>query len=282
MSDELAKKLETMVGKMPAFPQSVQRVLDMTSDINCSQRDLVQVIEYDPVMTVKILKLLNSAYYNLPRKITSIKRSVVYIGFNTIKNLALSIATIGTLPKKNRAAFDADKFLLHSLWTGAIAKTLGHRLEADEVDDSDCFVGGLIHDFGKIVFAQNMPVEFNLSLEKCRNESISLHQAEQDIIGADHSLVGLMTGEKWCFPESLVACMGEHHQPTDAGNPILDCVIAANQISKKIALGHSGHSHVEELPRPVANRFGLGLDDLIQSLGNLSAEKEEISAFALI
>lgn len=282
MPDNLKSQLEKMVDKMPAFPQSVQRVLEMTDDLNCSQKELVQVIEHDPVMTVKILKLLNSAYYNLPKKITSIKHSVVYIGFNTIKNMALSIATMNVIPRKNSAGFDANRFLLHSLSTATIAKTLGGRLSDDGVDKTDCFVGGLIHDFGKFVFAQNKPQEFSHTLQKCQDQPIALHQAELEVFGADHSLVGALLGERWRFPDTLIACMGEHHRDVRSDNIIADCVIAANQVSKKISMGHSGHNIVDEIPENVANRFGLGLDDLTESLGEMEAEKEEMNAFTLL
>ncbi|MDP2169450.1 MAG: HDOD domain-containing protein, partial [Rhodocyclaceae bacterium] len=98
---ELERKLTAAVERMPAFPKSVQVILEMTRDINCLPRNLVGVIEKDPVMTIKILRVINSAYYGLPNKITSVGQSVVYLGINTIKNLALSFAAVGILPRFN-------------------------------------------------------------------------------------------------------------------------------------------------------------------------------------
>ena len=102
ISPELEKKLAQAVEKMPAFPKSVQKILELTRNLDCEPKHLVQVIEKDPVITVKILRVLNSAYYNLPSKITSVNHSVALLGFNTIKNLALGIASVGILPKQNR------------------------------------------------------------------------------------------------------------------------------------------------------------------------------------
>ena len=98
LTPELERKLGTAVERMPAFPRSVQRVLELTRDINCKPKDLVGVIEKDPVMTMKILKVINSAYYALPQQITSVNQSVVYLGINTIKNLSLPAAAVGILP----------------------------------------------------------------------------------------------------------------------------------------------------------------------------------------
>ena len=102
------KDLIKYVEKLPAFPQSVTKVIELTSRAECSPKELVKVIEHDPVLTVKILKLVNSAFYGLSRPIKSINHGIVYAGFNTIKNLSVSIAAIGVLPRKNEIDFDID------------------------------------------------------------------------------------------------------------------------------------------------------------------------------
>ena len=280
MNDELHKQLESMVSRMPAFPTSVQRVIELTADVNCSPKELVQVIEHDPVMTVKILKLLNSAYYSLPRKVTSIKRSVVYIGLNTIKNMALSIATIGMLPKKNPAGFDTQEFLKHSLATAAIAKLLNNKFNHGEFEASDCFVAGLLHDIGKVVYAQFNPTEFQQLQQVSDQEKIALFRAEQRIIGVDHSVIGSLLGQRWKFPEPLVDCIGDHHKVNMPGNEIRDCVIAANQLSKQVGRGKAVCNNDAELPGSVADRFGMGLDDLLEYLGDISQELQEANAYA--
>lgn len=160
-------------------------------------KDLVQVIDKDPVVTVKILKVVNSAYYSLPKQITSINHAVVYLGFNTIKNLALAIAAVGMLSKHNDAGFDVEQYLLHSLSTAGIAKQLAVRL--DDADPMDCFIAGLLHDFGKVVFAQFMPYEFKQALNACQLNGSSLHLTLHQVIGADHAVVGAMLAEKWRF-----------------------------------------------------------------------------------
>jgi HD-like signal output (HDOD) protein len=109
LTPEIDRKLGTAVERMPAFPRSVQRILELTRSINCLPRDIVAVIEKDPVMTMKIFKVINSAYYNLPNKITSVGQSVVYLGINTIKNLALGFAAAGILPRMKVEGFDVRR-----------------------------------------------------------------------------------------------------------------------------------------------------------------------------
>lgn len=278
MSPELSQKLTAAVDGMPAFPKSVQSILDLTRDVNCTPKDLVQVIDKDPVVTVKILKVVNSAYYSLPKQITSINHAVVFLGFNTIKNLALGIAAIGMLPKSNAAGFDVQQYLLHSLATANLAKKIAS--DVDGADPMDCFIAGLLHDFGKVVFAQYMPNEFRQALEISKQDGSSLHLALQKSIGVDHALVGGMLVEKWRFAPNLVETIQNMHGPDLKDTPMVACVFAANQIAKKLNFGFGGNCHVDELTLPMAQRLGGNLDDLIARLGDLNALFEEAKIFS--
>ena len=279
-SSDLNRKISDAVEKMPAFPKSVQKILELTRDINCLPKDLVPVIENDPVMTVKILKVLNSAYYNWPNKITSINRSVVCLGFNTIKNLALSIAAIGVLPKENKAGFDIHRYLLHSLTVAGIAKLLCGRVGAGG-DPMDCHIAGLLHDFGQVVFAQFMPEEWAAAMALSQKSALPLYLAEREIIGVDHAVVGAMLAEKWQFPKSLADSIRFHHDGAGGDSVMAACVFAANQISKRLALGFDGNA-AEELPPTVAARCGGSLDELVVSLGDLSPVVEEAELFSQV
>ncbi len=278
MTPELSQKLSAAVDAMPAFPKSVQKILELTRDVNCSPRDVVQVIDHDPVVMVKILKVVNSAYYALPRKITSINHAVVHLGFNQIKNLALSIAAIGILPPSNAAGFDPQQYLLHSLSTAALAKKLALRL--DDADPMDCFIAGLLHDFGKVVFAQFMPAEFRQALERCQADGSSLHLALQEQVGVDHAVVGAMLVEKWRFAPMLVETIRNQFGPDLKDTEMVASVFAANQISKTMAFGFGGNPHVDTLTPAMARRLGGSLEDVMASLGDLTPLFEESKVFA--
>ncbi len=277
MTPELSQKLAAAVDSMPAFPQSVQRILEMTRDIACSPKDLVQVIDKDPIMTVKVLRVINSAHYSLPKQVTSINHAVVYLGFNTIKNLALSIAAIGVLPLGDIAGFDGQQYLLHSLSTAVIAKRLALRLH--DTEPMDCFIAGLLHDFGKVVFARHMPTEFRKALEYSLWNESSLHLALRESIGVDHAVVGSMLVERWRFAPSLIETIRCQYGPDMKDTSMIACVFAANQISKKLAFGFAGNLYVDELPIAVARRLGGSLDEVIASLGDLEQVFDEAKMF---
>lgn len=279
MPNSKNEKLFVLVEKMPAFPKSVQQVVQLTSDINSSAKDIVRVIECDPVMTVKILKAINSSFYGLPQKITSVQKAVVHIGMNTIKNMALGVAAMGMLNATNKANFNTSKFLLHSLTTAAISKILAERIGLSSTQCSDCFVAGLLHDFGKVVFAEFMPDEFKLALEKSKEQQLPLHQTELEFIGLSHTQAGKMLAEKWELSEQLIDAIAHHHDLDQNQNVLRDCVFAANQISKQLQFGDGGNPLIEGFPESIVIRFGLNLPAICEALGDLESVKTEAQSF---
>lgn len=271
-------QLLAFVDRMPAFRGSVQRLLQLAADINANSRDIVQVIESDPLMTVKVLKVINSPFYGLPQKISSVQRAVVHLGINTVKNMALSVAAIGVLPEKNQAGFENRAFLLHSLTCAAICKLLADRLQVPAAQGSDYYVAGLLHDFGKVVFAAFVPEVYKTVLQTASQQALALNQVEVRVLGIDHSQAGKRLAEHWGLAEGLIEAIDHHHRG-HLHTPLSDCLFAANQISKKLQFGFAGNPCIEVFPAPIVQRFGLSLDDLIADLGDLMPIKAQALAF---
>jgi len=276
MNDDLQNKLMAMVDQMPPFPKSVHRIIELSADMNCAPKDLVQVIEHDPVITMKLLKLVNSAFFSLARSIASVRHALVYLGLNTVKNLALSIATVDSLPRKKTDCFSTHEFLLHSLTTASIAQHIAKKFDV-ETDATDVFVAALLHDFGKAVLAQFETDLFAQAVKEAAINKEPLHIAELRVIGADHAQVGGMLAEKWELPKELVTCIQAHHQ--GISSPLGDCVFVANQISKQAEFGRSGNTIVEDLPDYIVQRFGVNMQEMLERLGDLSDEKAKANAF---
>lgn len=279
---ELERKLGIAIERMPAFPKSVQKILELTRNINCLPKELVAVIEKDPVMTVKILKVINSAYYSLPNKITSVGQSVVYLGINTIKNLSLGFAAVGILPRFNAAGFDIQNYLMHSLIVASVARQLAQLKAKGEVDPSDCYIAGLLHDFGKAVFAQFMAAEFRTAMTHAEENNVPLHEAEMLVIGTDHAFVGAMLAKRWQFADELVQCIQDHHRMDAEPSAMLDCLRTANQISRKLDLGKSGNPWRDTEAAAAPARFGDDLDATIASLGDMERFIADAQMFAQV
>lgn len=271
-------RLIAFVDKMPAFRGSVQRLLQLTADLNANSREIVQIIETDPLMTVKVLKVINSPFYGLAQKISSVQRAVVHLGINTIKNMALSVAAIGVLPPQNQAGFDTHAFLLHSLTSAALCKLLAERLNVSLMQSSDYFVAGLLHDFGKIVFAEFVPTTYKCVLQTASEQGLNLYHVESDMMGIDHSQAGKLLARHWGLADELIEAI-DHHHSEHRHTQLGDCLFAANQISKKLQFGFAGNPVIDELPPSTARVFGMNLAELILDMGDLSSIKTEALAF---
>jgi len=167
---------------------------------------------------------------------------MVYIGLNTIKNMALSFAVIGVLPPNNAAGFDMQRYLMHSLVTASLARILCQKFSKDGTDPGDCNLAGLLHDFGKVVFAQFMPEEFKKALSYSAENKVPLHVAEREIIGVDHSVVGAMLVEGWQFPKNLSDTIRHHHDAEFSGSSLHNCLYVANHLSKHSSLNIGDHA----------------------------------------
>jgi putative nucleotidyltransferase with HDIG domain len=283
MSD-ISDKLEQLVDKMPAFPSSVNQILKLTSDVNSSPKELITVIEHDPVLTIKILKLVNSAYFGLSREVTSIKKSVVYIGLNSIKNISISIAAIGVLPNKSASGFSMSDFLVHSLTTAAVAKLLAKSKGVPETELGDYFVASLLHDIGQLALAQFFPKQFAQAYQYSNEEELLMHDTEKKFIGEDHAMVGSLLAEKWNLPENLIHCIRYHHRlnELDDTNVLEKSIFVANQVSKLLTDESKRVSQIELIPDYIQNWLGLPLEDVAESFPDLEEEIAKTKMFIKI
>lgn len=280
------EELLEMVDRMPAFPASVHRIVQLTNDVNCQARDLVRVIGTDPVLTMRILRVANSAYFGLQMKIVSVQHAVVYIGLNTVKHLALATAAIGSLPDKNSSGFDADRFLAHSMAVGVITRRMRKRiggLDPSGGGDGDDFVAGLLHDIGKVLFAHFEPEALGEALRLSAADGVAVHEAERQLLGVDHAEMGAMLADHWGFPETLCRAIREHHEPIDAEDaPILrDCVYLANHVAAKIEAEEEGTAGpIVAPPDFTLGRFQMSLDEILAQLPGLEEELERVRNLA--
>ncbi|ATX81624.1 HD-like signal output (HDOD) domain, no enzymatic activity [Mariprofundus ferrinatatus] len=270
-SEDLKQRLTEMVDSMPAFPESVCRIIEITSDINCSPKELVKVVERDPVMTMKILKMVNSAFFALARNVSSVQHALVYLGLNTIKNLAVSIATIESLPRQSIPELKMSDFLVHSLATASVAQWLAKN-QLNIRDASDHFVGGLLHDFGKAVFIQFEPATYGKLILEAKAMNLPLAQVEMEHLGVSSAEVGALLAEKWQLPEQLVNCIRTQLECNKESSDLVLTVAAANTVVKAMHLGDNGDPYIGGFSDVMSSRLGCNLEDVVAQMQGLPDE----------
>ncbi len=282
MSDEATRKIEDYIKSMPSLPTTVAKVLEVCNNPRTSPADLNHVISLDPVLVGRVLKLINSAYYGLGQQVTSLVRAIIMLGINTVKNLALSSAVLRNLStKKDFQALDMEGFWRHSLCVGVAAKVLAKRRGVDAKQAEEYFTAGLLHDIGKIPLNAVLNREYVMAISVSDRERISLHRAEERMLGLDHARSGAMIAEAWRLEGAVGDAIAHHHAYLEYSGPhkdILYSVVLANRFASVMEIGFSGNRYPEKLDNVVWEALGVSRDvfDEIETVVNQEIEKAKV------
>ena len=278
--EEIKKKLSNSLDKMPSLPTTVGKVIQLANDINSSAKDILTVIQMDPVLTAKVLKLIHSAFYGMSKKIT-LKQAIVLLGINTIKNLALSSAIIGQMHKSKVKikTFDPHRYWEHCLATGIASRIICKKLQTDLQAVDEFFVAGLIHDIGKLVLALGIPMVYAKTLHYAKENSLNGVESEMKIIGIDHAESGSMLARKWSLSEVFIDSILYHHEPEKKHGRLTWVVHVANYFAQR-----KGYVNAGEFGQPVLNPeaggvLGLSEAEIEVGLVNLTEEIEKAAVF---
>ncbi len=235
-----AKAIKKFIKRMPSLSTTVGKVMEICSRTDASPNELNKVISLDPVLTGQVLKLINSSYYSLMNKVTSLTRAITMLGMNTVKNMALSTAIIRSVSgaKKTRA-LPTKKFGAHSIGTGVCAKMLAKANGVPVMECEEYFVAGLLHDLGKIPFGD----EYTDVLDRVNEEQRPLIDIEREMLGVDHQVVGKMIAEKWKLNQAMTTAINFHHDVEEAPEEHrvrASYVGLANMYANILDLGYAG------------------------------------------
>ncbi len=263
MRNDIRNSLTSYIEKLPALPTSVAKIMEICNDPSTSPTDLSKVIGLDPVLMGRILKMINSAYYGLNNQVTSLVRATIMLGFNTVKNLALSTAILGAVGSTNSQALNMEDFWMHSLSVGVTAKLIAKKRGEPSKDLEEYFVAGLLHDIGKIAFNNKFPREYMRAIAYAEQESVSLLAAEEQELSCTHPEVGQMIASSWKLSENLSDAIGYHHELyTGPHKAMVYSVCAANYFANIVGIGFSGDKYPNMLEQEILDYSRISLDDL--------------------
>ena len=260
MDADFEEPLRDYIKTMPSLPTSVTKVLEICNNPHTSPADLNHVISLDPVLVGRVLKLINSAYCGLGQPVTSLVRAIIMLGINTVKNLALSSAVMGSFSaNKTPPGLDMEGFWRHSLCVGVSAKLLAKKRKIDSKLTEDYFTAGLLHDIGKIPLSAVLLEKYMLTVSTADRERKSLAQVEKSALGIDHCEAGAMIAAAWKLDGAIgdaIMCHHKYEEYSGDHKDILCTVAAANRFSSLSGLGFSGDLH----PTPLSPFLWEALD----------------------
>lgn len=256
------KKIQAYIARMPSLSTTVIKVLETCNNPNASAYDLKRVISLDPVLTGRVLKLINSAYYSLGRPISSLTRAIILLGINNVKNLALSFAVLDSFKgKRTGRSFSADEFWTHSLGVGVVAKSLAAIKEVPSSAREEYFIAGLLHDLGKLPLQSQLKEEYDLAYDFARRHESQLYDSEINHLGLDHCTVGRLIARKWRLGLPLVDSLSHHHHPDESSEEnrnFVWMVSLANHWVNAFDIGNAGdHAADHATIADLSNKVGV-------------------------
>ncbi|WP_020612591.1 HDOD domain-containing protein [Sediminispirochaeta bajacaliforniensis] len=285
MSEDREKNLRIValyINKMPSLPTSVAKVMEISNDPNASPADLNRVISIDPVLMGRVMKLINSAYYGLNQRITSLVRAIIMLGINTVKNLALSTAILGNLGgKEHFQALNMDGFWRHSLCVGVTAKQIAKKRKVDPRKIEEFFVAGLLHDIGKIPLNNRLSDQYFLAMSTADRETMPLYKAEKRAMAIHHCEAGQLIAKTWNLGQEISDAIIYHHTPSAYEGKHREMVLtiaAANYLANFLEIGFSGDRYPEKLALELFDEIGVSFDWLeeIEEVVNEEIERARI------
>ncbi|MBI1369002.1 MAG: HDOD domain-containing protein [Planctomycetes bacterium] len=227
------------VSQIATLPEITVKIIETVEDPDASAEDLHKIIANDPALCARVLKVVNSAFYGLPGQIGSINRAIVLLGLNAVKNIAIA-ASLAKLFRGGRlcADFSAKDLWTHSIGVAAGVKLLVERLKVNVLDEA--FLSGLMHDIGVMVEMQAVQPKLLEVFDVMREEKLSMLDAEEKVIGANHQDFGKALCEKWKFPASFACVAGFHHNPmtlTSEQRSLTAMVHVADVLAARLKLG---------------------------------------------
>lgn len=221
------------VEKMRPMPTSITRILNSLDDPNNTAGMISDLIGLDQALAASVLQMANSAGMGFNTMCSSISDAVMRLGFKRVKTLVLGAASSGPLTRRlNGYRLGAGDLWNHSVSTAVTAQWISQFLHYPDVEEA--YVGGLLHDMGKLILDQYMMVDYMRIVELMKNYNLALWQVEEKLLGIDHSMVGSLIAHKWNFPVVLVDAIRYHHAPSLArSKQQLGAIInVANALSK--------------------------------------------------
>lgn len=270
---DLRRRIE-QVGELPTLPHVVQKLASMIGRPNISAEEIGALIEKDQVLSAKVLRLANSPFYGFPSRIASVGHAVVVLGLSVVKGLTLCATAFDMM--KNAGM---NELWRHSLGVALTAHILGAK--AGMKNPEEVFVGGLLHDIGKVVLYVKWPDVGQQITLATRNTSRSLMETEQALFEVTHADVGGWLATAWHLPTSLREPILHHHSPTAAQDAKLQTAIVhvADVLVKGLACGNPGDDLVPPLSRQAWDLVGLDAQGLAQCLAQATEEFQTIDDY---
>ena len=266
-------QVRARLNQLPSLPSVVAELLVSISNDDADVDQIARQIAKDQGLTARVLRVANSSFYGLQKKVGTINDAVVVLGFRAVRSMVLAVSMSGAFRAENCTGFATLAYLRHGVATALTARNLAPLVGQNP---ENAFTAGLLHDIGQLVLAANFPVQYAAALAYRRKHDCPLIVAERDILGLDHTVVGGLLADAWNFPEVLRCAVLEHHHPASAeASSLADLIHLADITAHALGLANSPEELVPVPDKTAWERLRLDKDKYASILPKIVLAMED-------
>ena len=232
---------------LPTLPHILLKLIDACNEENGGSKEISAIIEKDPSLSIKILRMVNSAYNGLPYTVINIRQAVMILGINAIRNIAICTSVHEVFNHgKERTGFNLKLFWWHSLKCAVLSKLIAKKIAYGDPDEA--FLSGLLHDIGRMVLWINFPEQYAALWETFQDEPDLLLDGEMRLV-ATHCSIGAWLVHQWKLPASMADAISHHHESKSEifnAPPLVRIVYAANALCQEPVKGEARGPKIAE------------------------------------
>lgn len=277
--DKTASTWVNEVSGLVSPPDVCIKVFDLIESQNPSAASIGEVVSRDPNLSLRLLKIVNSSYYNFSRKIDTVSRAIAVIGISELYSMVIAITAVKTFSHIPHNVVNMDTFWRHSLYTAVISRLLAKRLNV--LHPERLFVAGLMHDIGSLILYHRAPETAKELLIQAAGDEDVLHQAETEAFGFSHAAIGALLMKLWHIPDPICEAVANHHQPGMSRQATMETAIIhmANAMANHTEIGAFCELPMTELAidevswsQTGLNRDDLDMESLLEEAGQQFAD----------
>lgn len=214
IKNDSLNQLITKTESLPSLPKLYQEITEVMESGNGSLADIASIISKDIAMTAKILQLVNSAFFGLARQVESIQEAVMYLGYDVIRGLVLTIKLFSDIKSVKQTSIDLNELWTRSFSIAGISKHIAKQIELDNKSQDYAHMAGMLHDVGILILAINMPEKYSEVMRVKHKEHVSTCIIEERLFDCTHAEVGGALLGLWGLPFPIVDAVTNHHTPS--------------------------------------------------------------------
>ncbi len=241
LGNQELKNLVSGMDSLPSLPTLYTQLMEEMQSENASLKKVGEIVSQDIGMTAKVLHLVNSAFFGLPREVTNPTLAINLLGLDILMSLVLSVHVFSAYDTEHLPRFSLERFWAHCLGTAVTAKKIAKTFSEKVGNPDDAFVAGMLHDAGKLILMANHPSVYSMVQEYAVEKKKSINESEKIAFTAGHQEVGAYLLALWGLPDPVIEAVAYHHTPKHTGvaeiTP-LTAVYIANILERLVYDGH--------------------------------------------